>query len=657
MAIVKMSKFDLVVFAEQRAKVLKKLQKFKEVNFVDIELHDENGELSKDAVEGVTKYVNNEELTHIDERLYQLSNAISLIKKYDERKTRLRDVIHGNENYTFDELAKKVLTYDWKKVSSELNKIGTQYSQIKSEISKKYMRYDEIDLWERLDVNPKELKNLKKVNTFLGTVPIKLKGSFIDGISELDKTYYEELKIVKDEVYYLVISSIDESEKEKLAEVFRNSSFTVENLDIDAVPQDYKNGLQKEISELKKEKRRLKAQIKTYSEDLTDLQAVYEYMQNKKLRIVESEKLAQTENTILIKGWIPTEKVSEFEKVIKDEAGDNYYLTFTDADRDDATVPIKLKNGKVASTFENLTGMYAYPRYNEIDPTPLFTPFYILFFGMMGADVGYGLVLLLATMFVLKVVNLSSQMRKSIKFFFYLSFSVIFWGLLYGSYFGATIPGMWRLVDPASQYNDLLIGSIVFGVVHIFVGLAIKAYMLIRDGKSLEAVYDVLFWYMALIGGMLFLIFKLMNLSAVVANVSMWVMIAGMAGIVLTGGREAKGVGAKLGGGLYSLYGISSYVGDFVSYSRLMALGLSGGFIASAINMIAGMIGGNWFGMIFIPVILIVGHLFNMFLSFLGAYVHTSRLMYVEYFGKFYEGGGKPFKDFRTENKYINLDD
>ena len=657
MAIVKMSKFDLVVFAEQRAKVLKKLQKFKEVNFVDIELHDENGELSKDAVEGVTKYVNNEELTHIDERLYQLSNAISLIKKYDERKTRLRDVIHGNENYTFDELAKKALSYDWKKVSSELNKIGTQYSQIKSEISKKYMRYNEIDLWERLDVNPKELKNLKKVNTFLGTVPIKLKGTFIDGISELDKTYYEELKIVKDEVYYLVISSIDESEKEKLAEVFRNSSFTVENLDIDAVPQDYKNGLQKEISELKKEKRRLKAQIKTYSEDLTDLQAVYEYMQNKKLRIVESEKLAQTENTILIKGWIPTEKVSEFEKVIKDEAGDNYYLTFTDADRDDATVPIKLKNGKVASTFENLTGMYAYPRYNEIDPTPLFTPFYILFFGMMGADVGYGLVLLLATMFVLKVVNLSSQMRKSIKFFFYLSFSVIFWGLLYGSYFGATIPGMWRLVDPASQYNDLLIGSIVFGVVHIFVGLAIKAYMLIRDGKSLEAVYDVLFWYMALIGGMLFLIFKLMNLSAVVANVSMWVMIAGMAGIVLTGGREAKGVGAKLGGGLYSLYGISSYVGDFVSYSRLMALGLSGGFIASAINMIAGMIGGNWFGMIFIPLILIVGHLFNMFLSFLGAYVHTSRLMYVEYFGKFYEGGGKPFKDFRTENKYINLDD
>ena len=181
--------------------------------------------------------------------------------------------------------------------------------------------------------------------------------------------------------------------------------------------------------------------------------------------------------------------------------------------------------------------------------------------------------------------------------------------------------------------------------------------MLIRDGKALDAVYDVLFWYMALMGGMAYLVFKMKNLSPAVTSVSMWIMIVGMVGIVLTGGRDAKGVGAKLGGGLYSLYGISSYVGDFVSYSRLMALGLSGGFIASAINMIAGMISGSWVGMIFIPVILIGGHFFNMFLSFLGAYVHTSRLMYVEYFGKFYEGGGKPFKDFRTENKYINLDD
>ena len=660
MAIVKMSKFDLVIFNSKRAEILKRLQRFKEVNFVDINLsdsEDENDEINENKIEGVTKYVNNEELTHIEERLHQVRSAISLIKKYDERKTRLRDVIKGNENYTFDELYKKVLSYDWKKISSELNDIGAQYANIKSRISKKYSKYDEIDLWERLDVNPKELKQLKKVNSYLGTVPLKLKGTFIEQISNLSNTYYEELKIVKDEVYYLVISLIEENEAKKLSEVFRDSSFTVANLDIDAVPQDYKDKLQKEISELKKEKRKLKSKIKSYGEDLTDLEAIYEYLQNKKLRITESEKLAQTENTNIINGWIPTAKKDEFEKLIREETDGNYYLSFEEAEKDDETVPIKLKNGKISTNFETLTQMYAYPRYNEIDPTPLFTPFYILFFGMMGADVGYGLVLLLATAITLKIVNLNDSMKKSVKFFFYLSFSVIFWGFLYGSYFGATIPKMWRLIDPSSEYNTLLIGSIAFGVVHIFVGLGIKAYMLIRDGKSLEAVYDVLFWYMALAGGIVFLIFKLKNLSPVVTQVSMWVMILGMAGIILTGGREVKSVGAKLGGGLYSLYGISSYIGDFVSYSRLMALGLSGGFIASAINMIAGMIAGNWAGMIFVPVILVFGHLFNMFLSFLGAYVHTSRLMYVEYFGKFYEGGGRPFKDFRTETKKINLKD
>ena len=660
MAIVKMSKFDLVIFNSKRAEILKRLQRFKEVNFVDINLsdsEDENDEINENKIEGVTKYVNNEELTHIEERLHQVRSAISLIKKYDVKKTRLRDVIKGNENYTFDELYKKVLSYDWKKISSELNDIGAQYANIKSRISKKYSKYDEIDLWERLDVNPKELKQLKKVNSYLGTVPLKLKGTFIEQISNLSNTYYEELKIVKDEVYYLVISLIEENEAKKLSEVFRDSSFTVANLDIDAVPQDYKDKLQKEISELKKEKRKLKSKIKSYGEDLADLEAIYEYLQNKKLRITESEKLAQTENTNIINGWIPTAKKDEFEKLIREETDGNYYLSFEEAEKDDETVPIKLKNGKISTNFETLTQMYAYPRYNEIDPTPLFTPFYILFFGMMGADVGYGLVLLLATAITLKIVNLNDSMKKSVKFFFYLSFSVIFWGFLYGSYFGATIPKMWRLIDPSSEYNTLLIGSIAFGVVHIFVGLGIKAYMLIRDGKSLEAVYDVLFWYMALAGGIVFLIFKLKNLSPVVTQVSMWVMILGMAGIILTGGREAKSVGAKLGGGLYSLYGISSYIGDFVSYSRLMALGLSGGFIASAINMIAGMIAGNWAGMIFVPVILVFGHLFNMILSFLGAYVHTSRLMYVEYFGKFYEGGGRPFKDFRTETKKINLKD
>ena len=198
--------------------------------------------------------------------------------------------------------------------------------------------------------------------------------------------------------------------------------------------------------------------------------------------------------------------------------------------------------------------------------------------------------------------------------------------------------------------------SIAFGLVHIFYGLSINAYIKIRDGKFLDALYDVGFWYLALIGAIGFLLPMVIDLPAIVKTISMVIMIIGMAGIVLFGARDAASIGGRIGGGIYELYGISGYVGDFVSYSRLMALGLSGGFIASSINMMAGMVAEKGFiGIIFAAIIFIGGQLFNLGLSLLGAYVHTIRLTFVEFFGKFYEGGGVGFNLFRSNTKYINL--
>ncbi len=654
MAIVKMSKFNLIAFESQKPQLMKSLQKFKEVDFINIKVDDE---IYEDSTPFLKKTVNNRELTDIEEKLTSVDNAVRLLKKYHTSEKSLKAIMKGNENYTFDTLSKKVQRYDWKSVCKDLGTLGTDYTAVKSQISKKYSEIDEISVWNRLDISPSELKKLKNVNSYLGSLPIKLRNDFISRISQLSLTYYEELKITKEDVYYLIISDKNQEEKEKLDEVLRNASFNLSDLNLTETPADYISRLRKEIEELKAKRAEIKSDIKKYDSELGDLEAVYEYLKNKKLRIEAYENLAETENTFVINGWVPTGKTAQLEEIVKENTGENYYMTFEEADREDETVPIKLKNGIISNSFESLIGMYAYPKYNEIDPTPFITPFYILFFGMMGADVGYGAVLMLATLFVLKFFNLSKSRKSFVKFFFYLSFSVMFWGFLYGSYFGMEIEGMWRLINPASQYNKLLVGSVIFGIIHIFLGLGLKAYMLIKNRRPLDAVYDVLFWYMALSGGILYLVAKLMNLSSSLATVSGIVSVIGMVGIVLTGGRESKSVGGKLGNGLYSLYGISSYVGDFVSYSRLMALGLSGGFIASAINMIIGMVAGGTIGKLFVPLIFVGGHFFNMFLSFLGAYVHTSRLMYVEFFGKFYEGGGKPFKDFRTESKYINMDD
>ncbi len=654
MAIVKMTKFNLIAFESQRGKILKNLQKFKEVSFVNVEFDEPSENQEKTFIK---KIINNEELARVEERINGVSNAISLVKRYHVSEKGLKAIMKGNDNYTFEELAKKIEAYNWKDTYFKLRDLGSKKNQLNSEISKKYTELENISLWKKLDINPKVLKQLKTTNGYLGIVPLKLKNQFLTKMNELEYSHYEELNVTKEDVYYLVISHSGNEEKEKLNEAFRTGNFSITDLNIEEVPKVYIEQLKIKVENLRKEKREIKEKIKGYDKELGNLEAVYEYLKNKKLRIIETEKLAKTSNTCIINGWIPTEKMEKFEKAIKEVTGDDYYVTFEEADKDDMTVPIKLKNNRVVKTFESLTGMYAYPKYNEVDPTPLLTPFYILFFGMMGADAGYGLVLLLSALFALKFVNLNNKMKDMVQFFLYLSFSVILWGVLYGSYFGLEIPGVWKLVNPSTEFQRILIGAMFFGLIHIFFGLGVKAYLLIKSGKTIDAIYDVVLWYMAITGGIVTLISGPLKLGSNASNISMWVMITGMLGIFLTGGRESKSIGGKFGGGLYSIYGISSYVGDFVSYSRLMALGLSGGFIAQAMNMISGMLSATWIGMIFVPVVFIGGHLFNMFISFLGAYVHTSRLIYVEFFGKFYEGGGKPFKEFRTESKYINIKD
>ena len=206
--------------------------------------------------------------------------------------------------------------------------------------------------------------------------------------------------------------------------------------------------------------------------------------------------------------------------------------------------------------------------------------------------------------------------------------------------------------DPAKDYNSLLILSIIFGLIHIYFALGIKAYIMIRDGRLKDAFFDVGFWYLALTGSIVYLLNMVMALPEIVKTISFIVMIGGMLGIVATGGRDAKSVVGKVGGGIYALYGISGYVGDFVSYSRLMALGLAGGFIAGAVNMMAGMVAQSGpIGFVFAIIIFIFGQTFNLGLSLLGAYVHTIRLTFVEFFGKFYEGGGQSFRTLKSKPK------
>ena len=194
----------------------------------------------------------------------------------------------------------------------------------------------------------------------------------------------------------------------------------------------------------------------------------------------------------------------------------------------------------------------------------------------------------------------------------------------------------------------------MFGVIQIFFGLGIKFYVLFSHGKKKDAIVDVGSWILILASIGVFAGQMMLGWPSVIKTISIVGIVVAALGIIYSGGRNEKTRGAQIGQGLYNLYNITGYIGDLVSYTRLMALGLSGGCIAGALNMLLQSVGG-WLKFIVIPLGFVGAHVFNLLLSLLGAYVHTARLQYVEYFGKFYEGGGKPFEPFTASEKYMNL--
>ncbi len=647
MAIVKMSNFSLFAFDSKREDLLHKLQEFKYVHFSDIEMDDSLKEI------GLTDVKVPESLVAIDEDISKVKYGMDLLGKYYTKETGLKAMKKGLETFEFKELEEKALKIDYHSIYDQLKELNTKKEVLRQEISKLNTAISELNPWVKLNSPISELDSFKQSEIVLGTIPKKLTQKLQGELTDTKYTYFEVLSESKDDSYVLAMTSKDE--EEVLKDILRNNSFSRVKLTGVKTPSEEISDYETRINKLKEEVNNKENDIKILANNLPNLEVEYEYLLNKKLRFAASEKFVKTDNVTVIKGYFPTDMKDEFTNAIKTTLSDYYYLEVEEADKDDANAPILLKNSKFVQSFQSLVGMYALPNYNELDPTPLLAPFYLIFFGMMVADLGYGLIMLVGTIWALKTLNLSDQQRSSIRFFYYLSFSTIVWGLVFGSFLGGIIP-LPALINPAEQYNQLLVISIIFGIVHIFFALGIKAYILIRDGQPLNALFDVGFWYMALTGGIVYLIAMVMVIPPTLKTIGFVVMVIGMAGIILTGGRDANSIGGKAAGGLYSLYGISSYVGDFVSYSRLMALGLSGGFIASAINMMVDMlVAKGIIGILFGILVFLVGQAFNIFLSLLGAYVHTIRLTYVEFFGKFYSGGGKEFKLFRNKPKYINL--
>lgn len=639
MAIVKMDKFNLFSFENDRASLLDILQKFNYVHFNDLEVDDKE--------DYVKKVKNQEKLARIDEERSKLEYAINSIEKFleedelnsIEKKDMSLDLLYKEgENFRFDEIYPQL-----KKQIDLREKSQEKIKNLKAS-------NDELEVFKGLDLDIESIENSHRFFVEVGSIADQF---YKDFDTDFVKKDFKTAMIIdlnkKDSLNYVIaISSLDE--KDEFREFLRDHGFSKANIKTKKKVSEKIALNLEEIEKYEKNLEESEEKIKENKKFLKDFYLYQAYLENLRRKEASSEYFLKTKRLDFIEGYIPHNLKDKFNSDLKEVLGEEFVLDVDEADKDDPNVPIILDNNKLIEPYESVVETYSLPKYNEVDPTLLVSIFYTIFTGFMLGDLGYGLILFIGTILLRKFKDLPESTDKMVRLFTRVGLSGCVFGLIFGSFFGGIIP-LPGLIDTQKDFNTLMVISLIIGGISLFTALGVKAYMLIRDGDPIGAIFDVLFWYMA-VGGAIALIL----LDEPQKNIAKIIMIVAMVGIVLTGGRENKSIGGKAAGGLYSLYGMSSWIGDFVSFLRLMALVLSGGFVAYSVNLIVGMLWpAGILGKIGAIIVFVIFQLFNLFLSTLSAYVHSLRLVYVEMFNKFYEGGGKKFRQMIENSKFINI--
>ena len=637
MAIVKMKKFKLFALEKDRKSLLKELQKFSYVHFVK----------TKEDDESLKEIELNQDMTIIKEKNQKVKWMLNYFSKLFPKETKKEIDESSIKETLFVLLEQQASKYDFSNDYENLANISGEIDSNKEEIANLETYRKELSKWLNIKESLGNLKAFKTAKFFLGTVAKKNFEPLKDKLRNFEHTYIEEISDESSQINIMLLTS--NTEEKELKNELKTYSFTETNFDFDTSFTDEYEKTKNREEELKKANEKLKEKVEKLLKLIPKLLIQKEYLDNALIRETVVSNFKATDTVNVIEGYIPLDMEEEFKKIVNKNSNKSNYLEITEVDKDDEEVPILLKNSGITGLFASITQMYALPRYNEIDPTAILSIFYWIFFGMMVADFAYGLILFILSGLALMIGKFDENKRKFLKFFFALSFSTMIWGLLYGSAFGDLIKLPTQVLDSSKDFMSIFILSIIFGAIHLVIALGIKAYILIKNGHFMDVIYDVFLWYLTLTSLIILLLAGRFGLSEFTKNIFIACAVIGMLGIVVFGARDAKTLVGRIGGGLYSLYGITSYIGDFVSYLRLMALGLAGGFIASAINIIVKMlVSKGILGIILGVVVFTLGQSFNIFLSFLSSYVHTSRLTYVEFFSKFYEGGGKAFKKFRV---------
>ncbi len=656
MAVVPMKKMSLLGLADDKIRILSRLMEIGVVEINDLAIEE-----SLDYL--FDKDVNDNEISDIVGKITSCERAIKIIAPYDNRKKPLFSVRTELSVHDYREVV-----FKRHEVLAKCRKIMSLQDEIvskKNAINRNHNNIDNLKPWTPLQI-PVDTTTTTKTNIYHGTFPII--ADLNELISDIDEQKLLcELYIVNEDSdqYYVTAIMYKDDEKAILQNLKRNG-FSIINF------SQHKDMIEDNIKNIHKDNEKLQdiidnkeKELKQFSISLHNIEVVFDYYSIRKQMELADEEIVKSKRVFMLEGWVPADKA----EILSEELHEKWSVDISLRDPlDEEEFPVLLSNGFIGDSTEGITAMYATPKCREVDPNTIMAPFFIMFFGLMLSDAGYGLVMAIACGILYYRIPLEEITKKFIKLMMLSGVATIFWGALFGSWFGNFIPliflgdgtidiSIW--FDPIRDPEYLLMWSLLFGVIHVFVGLAMRGANFVKQKKYLAILFDVVSWYVFFLGAT-FVVMPMVpgvpaNIAAIFSPYGGTLLIIGAITLLLTQGRSKKGIAGKIVGGLSSLYDLVTFMSDVLSYSRLLAMGLATSVIATIINDMGSMGGWTIIGTIAFILIFAFGHSFNFAINALGAYVHSSRLQYIEFFNKFYEGGGKPFAPFKRQTKYVKI--
>ena len=580
----------------------------------------------------------------LDHRLFRLSHAVEFLGRWDD--TRLVQKIFREKPILDKQERKRILDWDYESMLDQVEKLREEESRRESHIDYLEKEISFLQNLKALNVPLRSVQSTETAEVRFGSIPLSGWGVLQKEQGKTELCLCELSRTKRDVLVFLVYHN---TRKDKVEEQLQKLDFdpfyftdaVMERAEAEDRVTDIVEKMSREIDEDRSRLSEIEREGKELSRRREDLMKVYDVLLNERAKIQSLGKLGETETVFFLEGWIQAEDGPKLEKYLREFS--NSTACFFQDPGPEEDPPVVLDNPRSVRPFELVTKLYGLPRRGSLDPTLYLAPFFFIFLGLTVSEAGYGLLVAVLGFFYIRLARPKGGLLQFLKLLVLVGIANIFLGTMVGGWFGFTIP-RFMVIDPLNDPLSFLLLSLALGFIQVWIGTLLNLVSHWKRGEVLKAVFVQGGWLVMLPALVLYLTGRQPHWGIVT--------LAGAAGIVLFS-VPSRNLLARFFGGLYSLYDISRYLSDVLSYSRLLALGLATSVIAMVVNTLSQTAWGiPWLGWLLAAVIFIGGHLFNLGISFLGGFVHSMRLQFVEFFSKFFESGGKPFKPFIWESEY-----